>query len=201
MNGRNRSKTIIGTIFAGSALLAAGACAGAHTQSGTIKAEPARGVIPLPMSTPGGPQQEPGDMASLEKAATAATSSAEGSHVLSVQSENDGKIWEVQLAGPDGTERLLEVDASGKVVSEARSKDTGKYEKARVMGLIKDAKVTFKDALEKVSSSVSHGKITHMSLDKYNNDLLVWDVDVVSPDGTWQGLKIDAKSGTVTKND
>ncbi|MCG5215276.1 PepSY domain-containing protein [Streptosporangium soli] len=149
---------------------------------------------------PGGPSQEPGGMAILEKVATAAMNAVEGSTFLSVQSENGGEIWGVQLAGPDGTERLLEVGASGKVLSEPRVKDTGKGEKARVMAIIKDAELTFKDAVEKVSSSVPQGKITHMSLDRYDGDLLVWDVDAVTPDGTWQGIKVDAKTGTVTKN-
>ncbi len=139
-------------------------------------------------------------MASLEKASTAVMNAVEGSTVLSVQSENGGEIWEVQLAGPDGTEQLLEVDPSGKVISGPRTKDTGEGEKARVMSIIKDAKLTFKEAMEKVSSSVPGGKITHMSLDKYSDNLLVWDVDVVTPDGTWHGIKIDAKNGTVTKN-
>lgn len=202
-----RIKTIIDVIFVGSALLAAAACGSADTQSSAVKAAPAqRAVVPLmstpgPSADPGGdPGQESGDMASLEKAIAAAMNAVKGSTVLSVQSENGGQIWEVQLAGSDGTERLLEVDESGKVVSGPRVKDTGKGEKDRVMGIIKDAELTFKDAVEKVSSAV-HGKITHMSLDRYNkNDLLVWDVDVATPDGSWQGAKVDAKTGTVTKN-
>lgn len=177
MNGGKRIKTIIGTIFAGSALLAAAACGSADTQSNAVEAAPAGGAIAdlrspsVPPSDPSGdPSQEPGGMASLEKAATAAMNAVEGSTVVSVQSENGGAIWEVQLAGPDGTEQLLEVDASGKVVSEPRAKDTGKGEKARVMGIIKDAELNFKEAVEKVSSSVPQGKITHMSLDRYNNN-------------------------------
>jgi uncharacterized membrane protein YkoI len=207
MNGGRRTKIAISTIFAGSALLAAGACGSIHTQSSAVKSAPAGGAIAGLMSPSGppgdpsgSPDQEPGSMASLEKAGAAAMNSVKDSTVLSVQSENGGQIWEVQLAGSDGTERLLEVDASGKAVSGARVKDTGKEEKARVMGIVKDAKLTFKDAVEKVSSSVPQGKITHMSLDRYDNNLLVWDADVVTPDGTWHGVKVDAKTGTVTKN-
>ncbi|MFD1539034.1 PepSY domain-containing protein [Nonomuraea guangzhouensis] len=158
---------------------------------------------PTPSGYLGGdPGQESGSMAGLEKAIDAAMNAVKGSTVLSVQSENGGQLWEVQLARSDGTERLLEVDATGKVVSGPRVKDTGKGEKTRVMGIIKDAELTFKEAVEKVSSSV-RGKITHMSLDKYNdnNNVLVWDVDLATPDGTWQGVKVDAKTGTVTKND
>ncbi|WP_113705403.1 PepSY domain-containing protein [Nonomuraea lactucae] len=123
-----------------------------------------------------------------------------GSTLLSVQSENDGQIWGIQVAGSDGTERLLEVDASGKVVSGPRVKDTGEGEKARVMGMVKGSEVTFKEAAEKVSSSVPQGKITHMSLDRYNDNLLVWDADVVTEDGTWHGVRVNAEDGTVTKN-
>ncbi|WP_336204297.1 PepSY domain-containing protein [Nonomuraea sp. LPB2021202275-12-8] len=194
MNGGKRAKVIIGTVFAGSALLTG--CGSVDTQSSAVKAVPAVGAIPGLMS-PSGP---PGGMASIEKAGTAALNSVEGSTLLSLQSENDGKLWGVQLAGPDGTERLLEVDASGKVVSDPRVKDTGTDEKSRVMGIIKDSKLTYKDAAQKVQSSVPEGKITHLSQDRYGNDLLVWDADVVTPDGTWHGVKVDAKDGTVTKN-
>lgn len=206
MKSGRRIKTVIDAIFASSALLAAAACGSADTQSSAVKAPPAGAPVGLmspsgPSGYPGGnPGQEPGDMASLEKAIAAAMNAVKSSTVLSVQSENGGQLWEVQLAGSDGTERLLEVDASGKVVSGPRVKDTGKGEKARVMGIVKDAELTFKDAVEKVSSAV-RGKITHMSLDRYNNNnLLVWDVDVDTPDGTWQGVQVDAKTGTVTKN-
>ncbi|MBN6054747.1 PepSY domain-containing protein, partial [Nonomuraea sp. RK-328] len=142
--------------------------------------------------------QEPSGMTS-EKAGAAAMNAVKGSTVLSIQSENGGQLWEVQLAGSDGTERLLEVDASGKV-SAVRVKDTGKWEKARVVGIVKDAELTFKDAVEKVSSAVPQGKIIHMSLDKYSDNLLVWDADVITSDGAWHGVKVDAKTGTVTKS-
>ncbi|MGV9777982.1 PepSY domain-containing protein [Streptosporangium sp. NPDC003464] len=185
------------------ALLAAAACGSAHTQSGAVRAAPAGGAVAAPVSpsgAPGDPSGEPDGTASLEKVATAATDAVKGSTVLSVQAENGGRIWEVQLAGPDGTERLLEVDASGKVVSGSRVKDTGDKEKARVMGMVKDSELTFGAAAEKVASSMPQGKIVHMSLDRYEDNLLVWDVDVVTPDGTWHEVKIDAKNGTVTKN-
>ncbi|MBT2233175.1 PepSY domain-containing protein [Nonomuraea sp. NEAU-A123] len=207
MKAGRRIKTIIDAIFASSALLAVAACGSVDTQSNAGKAAPAGGAAvgllspPGPSGDPGGePGQEPGGTASLDKAIAAAMDAVKGSTVLSVQSENGGQIWEVQLAGSDGTERLVEVDESGKVVSGPRVKDTGKGEKARVMAIVKDAELTFKDAVDKVSSAV-HGKITHMSLDRYNdNNLLVWDVDVATPDGTWQGVKVDAKTGAVTKN-
>ncbi|NUW33732.1 PepSY domain-containing protein [Nonomuraea sp. SMC257] len=204
MNGRRRTKTTIGTIFAGSALLAAAACGSAQPQLSAVEPAPAGEAAAGPMSLPGplgnpsgDPGQESGGTAS-EKASAAAMNAVKGSKVLSVQSENGGQIWEVQLAAPDGTERLLEVDASGKV-SAVRVKDTGKGEKARVMGIIKDAELTFEDAVKKVSSAVSQGKIIHMSLDRYNDKLLVWEADVLTSDGTWHGVKVDAKTGTVTK--
>jgi uncharacterized membrane protein YkoI len=202
MNGGKQAKVITGAIFAGSVLLVAAGCGSAHTRSSAVKAEPAGAVAGLsPSGPPGDTSQEAGSMASLEKASTAATNAVEGSAVLSVQSENGGELWEVQLAVPDGTEQLLIVDAaSGKVISQPRVKDTGNGEKTRVMGIIKDAQLTFKDAMKKVSSAVPQGKITHMSLDRYGNNLLVWDVDVVTPDATSYAVKVDAKDGSVTKN-
>ncbi|MFC4118563.1 PepSY domain-containing protein [Nonomuraea zeae] len=203
MKGERRTKTIVGIIFGGSALLGVAACGGADTQSGAVKVAPAGGAaagLMSPSGPPADPSEAPGDAVSLEKVSAAATNAVKDSTVLSVQSENGGQIWEVQLAGSDGTERVLEVDASGKVVSGPRVKDTGKEEKSRVVGIAKDAKVTFKEAVEKVASSVPQGKIIHMSLDRHDNNLLVWDVDVVTSDGAWQGVKVDAKTGTVTKN-
>lgn len=202
MNGGKRVKTIIGAIFAGSALLAA-ACGSTHTQSDAIKAAPAGGTIAglmSPSGPSGGPSQESGGMASLEKAGAVAMNAVKGSMLLSIQSENHGRIWGVQLAGSDGTERQMEVDASGNVVSGPRVIDTGAAEKARVMAMVKDSELTFKDAAQKARSSVPRGKITHLSLDRYSSNLLVWDADVVTPDGTGYEVKIDAKNGTVTKN-
>ncbi|GHH64835.1 hypothetical protein GCM10017673_08200 [Streptosporangium violaceochromogenes] len=206
MNDGKRIKAIIGTVFTGLALLAAAACESAPTRFGAVKAVPADGAV-VGFVSPSGPPsdsdddpgREPGGTANLEKVGAAAMDAVKGSTVLSFQAENNGRIWEVQLAGPDGTERLLEVDASGKGVSGPRVKDTGKEEKARVMGIVKDSELTYKEAAEKVSSSVPHGKITHMSLDRYHNGLLVWDVDVVTPDGTWHEVKVGAKDGVVTK--
>ncbi|MFF0771896.1 PepSY domain-containing protein [Nonomuraea wenchangensis] len=109
------------------------------------------------------------------------------------------RLWEVQLAGPDGTERLLEVDDSGKV-SGVRVKDTGEGEKARVMGINKDARLTFEDAAAKVSSAVPEGRITHMSLDRYGDNALVWDADVLTSEGAWHGVKVDARTGAVTRS-
>ncbi|GAA2301743.1 hypothetical protein GCM10010149_58770 [Nonomuraea roseoviolacea subsp. roseoviolacea] len=204
MNGRRRTKTIIGTIFAGSALLAAAACGEARIQPSAVEAPPAGDAVAglmsssAPLAEPSGDSgQQSGDTAG-ERASAAAMNAVEGSKVLSIQSENGGRIWEVQLAASDGTERLLEVDTSGKV-SAVRVKDTGEGEKARVMGIVKDAELTFKDAAEKVSTAVPQGKILHMSLDRYGDNLLVWDADVITSDGAWHGVKVDAKTGTVTK--
>lgn len=199
MNGGKRTKAIISALFAGSALLAAAACGSADTQSSAGKAAPVRAAIAVLTTSPSDPGQESGDTASLEKAGAAAVNSVQGSTILSVQAENDGKIWEIQLAGPDGTEHVLEVDAAGTAIAEPRVKDTGSGEKARVVALVKDAKQTFKDAVEKVSAAVPQGAITHMSLDRYSdNNALVWDVDVMGPGGTWHGVKVNAEDGTVT---
>ncbi|MGA4994653.1 PepSY domain-containing protein [Nonomuraea bangladeshensis] len=144
------------------------------------------------------PSEPPGGTGAGERASAAAMDAVKNSKVLSVQSNNEGRVWEVQLAGPDGTERLLEVDASGKV-SGARVKDTGEGEKARVMGLSKDARLSFKDAAAKVSSAVPEGRITHMSLDRYGDEALVWDADVLTSEGAWHGVKVDARTGNVTR--
>ncbi|MFI6599257.1 PepSY domain-containing protein [Nonomuraea sp. NPDC050536] len=199
MNGGKRT-AIISALFAGAALLAAAGCGSADTQSSARKAAPARDAIAALTTSPSDPGQESGDTADLEKAGAAAMNAVQGSTILSVQAENDGKVWEIQLAGPDGTEHVLEVDTAGKALSEPRVKDTSSAEKARVVGLVKDAKQTFKDAVKKVSAAVPQGEITHISLDRYNdNNALVWDADVIGPGETWHGVKVNAEDGTVTK--
>lgn len=197
MNGGNRTTTIISAVVAGSALLAATACGSADTRSSAARAVP---VIMSPSGPPGGdPGQEPGGTASLEQAGAAARSAVKDSTLLSVQAQNNGQIWEVQLAGPDGTEHVVDMDAAGKAISPARVKDTGAWEKARVMAIVKAAKINFKEAVEKVSAAVPQGKITHLSLDMYDDKRLVWDADVITQNGTWHGIKVDARTGTVTK--
>ncbi|MEU4541797.1 PepSY domain-containing protein [Nonomuraea dietziae] len=230
MYGGRGTKTIIGTILAGSALFAASACA-SDTQSGTFAAqrddsraaaEKIAGLAsptgmppgtptgyPTGEPSPGEPspgEPSPGDAspgagaADLRKAGTAATEAVEGGTIISIEAEDDGRLWEVHVVGSDGVEQQLDVDAeSGDVVSGPTAEDDEAEEKARLMALVKGAELTYEEAAEKVATAVPGGKITELSLDRHEGKV-VWEADVTGSDGTKQEVKVDAKDGTVTKN-
>ncbi|GAA2656924.1 hypothetical protein GCM10010412_027240 [Nonomuraea recticatena] len=235
MYGGRGTKTIIGTILAGSALFAASACA-SDTQSGTFTAQrddsravadKIAGLVSPTGMPPGDPtgyppgdpspgdpspgDPSPGDPSpgeaspgagagDLQKAGSAATEAIEGGTIISIEAEDDGRLWEVHVVGSDGVEQQLDVDAeSGDVVSGPTAEDDDAGDKARLMALVKGAELSYEEAAEKVATAVPGGKITELSLDRHQGKV-VWEADVMGSDGTKQEVRVDAKDGTVTKN-
>ncbi|MEV4063141.1 PepSY domain-containing protein [Nonomuraea dietziae] len=229
MYGGRGTKTIIGTILAGSALFAASACA-SDTQSGTFTAQrddsravadKIAGLVSPTGMPPGDPtgyptgdpspgDPSPGDpspgeaspgagAADLQKVGKAATEAVEGGTLISMESEDDGRLWGVHVVGSDGVEQQLDVDAkSGDVVSGPTAEDDDPGDKARLMALVKGAELTYEDAAEKVAGSVPEGKITELSLDRHEGKV-IWEADVTGSDGSKHEVRVDAKEGTVTK--
>ncbi|GAA3472576.1 hypothetical protein GCM10018965_071290 [Nonomuraea roseola] len=224
MYGGRGTKTIIGTILAGSALLAASACA-SDPQSGTFTAQrddsraaadkiaslasptgmPPGDPTGYPTGDPSPGDPSPGDMspgagaADLQKVGKAATEAVEGGTLISMESEDDGRLWEVHVVGSDGVEQQLDVDAkSGDVVSGPTAEDDDAGDKARLMALVKGAELTYEDAAEKVAGSVPEGKITELSLDRHEGKV-IWEADVTGSDGSKHEVRVDAKDGKVTK--
>lgn len=212
MTGSKRTKAIIGAGVAGAALLAAAACAGTPTDAAKAAPAPAVGgavaglasptMPPEPSPgemSPGEPSPGVGGMEDITRAGTAAMDAVEGGTVVSLEAEENGKIWEVELAEKNGTEQELEVDSSGKVVSGPTAREGDAEDKAKLLALVKGAELTYQDAAEKVAAAVPEGKITELKLDRHKG-AVVWESDVVGSDGTRHQIRVDAKDGTVTKS-
>ncbi|MFE3450511.1 PepSY domain-containing protein [Nonomuraea sp. NPDC059194] len=203
MNGGKRTKTIIGTVFAGSVLLGAAACGTDSTESGTVAAErvPAPAGFVSPTMDPSiSPGMGVGDMESLQKAGMAAVEAVEGSTLISISADEHGRIWEVHVVGTDGTEHSMDIEAaSGNVVSGPEAEQDDAAEKAKIMALVKGAELTYKEAAEKAAESVPDGKVAELSLDRHMGKV-AWEATVLGADGAENEIYVDAKDGTVIKN-
>ncbi|MEU7894502.1 PepSY domain-containing protein [Nonomuraea sp. NPDC049152] len=227
MNGGKRTKTIIGTIFVGSVLLGAASCGTDSPESGTavarhVPAPAPGGAFAGLLSPSGAPSMEPsytmepsgapsmepsgapsmgaGDMESLQKAGMAAVEAVEGSTLISIEAQDNGKTWEVHVVGTDGTEHSMDVDAeSGNVASGPTAEKADEAEKAKRMTMVKSAMLTYKEAAEKATESVPEGKINELYLDRHMGKV-AWEAVLMTPDGTKHEVYVDAKDGTVTKN-
>ncbi|MFD1936305.1 PepSY domain-containing protein [Nonomuraea mangrovi] len=221
MNGGKRTKTIIGTIFAGSVLLGVASCGTDGTESGTAVAKqvPAGGAVaalPSPTGMPtGAPSMEPsgyptmepsgapsmgaGDVESLEKAGMAAVEAVEGSTLIAIEARDNGRTWEAHVVGTDGTEHSMDIDAeSGNVVSGPTAEQDDAAEKAKLMDMVKSAVLTYKEAAQKATESVPEGRIAELYLDRHEGKV-AWEADLLTPDGTKHEVYVDAKDGTVSK--
>jgi uncharacterized membrane protein YkoI len=194
------NRTIIGAALAGTALLAASACAGDARQ---LAAHQAPSPMPSPMSpsdTPMSPSGSPSasGMEELKQAGQAALKAVPGSTLTSIESEENDKLWEVQVVDADGTEHELDVE-SGKVVSGPSAEDDDTEEKAEYQERVKAAKLDYLQAAQKVAGAVPEGRITELNLDTHNGKT-VWEADVITANGTKQGVTVDAADGTTTKD-
>ncbi|MFF0861902.1 PepSY domain-containing protein [Nonomuraea sp. NPDC003560] len=201
------NKSIIGALV-GAALLAAGC--GAVREVGQFAVEPTPGPTmgsPSPsmesppetgtMSpSPGATSMKPG-AGELKDAAKVAMAAVPGSKVVSVESEENGMVWEVKVVGSDGTEHQVDVK-SGKVVKGPTAEQMDEQEKAKMHTRITEAKLDYAQAADKVAAAVPEGSVTKLKLDTENGKT-VWKSDVMTPDGTQHEVMVDAATGEVTK--
>ncbi|MER6577587.1 PepSY domain-containing protein [Nonomuraea sp. NPDC001023] len=201
------NKSIIGALV-GAALLAAGC--GAVREVGQFAVEPTPGPTmgsPSPsmesppetgtMSpSPGATSMKPG-AGELKDAAKVAMAAVPGSKVVSVESEENGMVWEVKVVGSDGTEHQVDVQ-SGKVVKGPTAEQMDEQEKAKMQTRINEAKLDYAQAADKVAADVPEGRVTELKLDTENGKT-VWKSDVMTPDGTKHEVMVDAATGEVTK--
>ncbi|MEU1721088.1 PepSY domain-containing protein [Actinomadura sp. ATCC 39365] len=201
------NKSIIGALV-GAAVLAAGC--GAVREVGQFAVEPTPGPTmgsPSPsmesppatgtMSpSPGTTSMQPG-AGELKDAAKVAMAAVPGSKVVSVESQENGMVWEVKVVGSDGTEHQVDVQ-SGKVVKGPTAEQMDEQEKAEMQTRITEAKLDYAQAADKVAASVPEGHVAELKLDT-ENDKTVWQSDVMTPDGTKHEVMVDAATGEVTK--
>lgn len=144
-------------------------------------------------------QQQSGSTASAQdggllSAAETALGKVGSGTVISIDSERQGKVWEVQIITSDGTEHeVLVSSSSGEVVEQPRAEKADAEDTSAVQA----ATVDYRAAVQKIRD-VRSGTITELNLDKYRGTV-VWEADV-RHNGTKYEVKIDAASGKVLVN-
>ena len=201
-------KTIVAIAAAASLTLLAG-CGSDDSADTPAPAESAS-------SAPASASSQPSESASTEASASPSTDSSDANQALldagdlalkqvsdstliSIETENNDKEWEVQVVTSDGVEHEMNISADGtEVVAKPKAKDEGDDDKKKHQDRVKAAKLDFKQAVKKIEDEVSGGKVTELNIDG-EGDKTVWEADVMV-DSTKRSVQIDAGSGDVVKN-
>lgn len=118
--------------------------------------------------------------------------------VTSVDAEQGGRVWEVQVITSGGVEHEVDVSRNGKeVVPGPRTKREDAQDKAENRHEVRGVKLDYQAAAEKVIAARA-GRITELNLDE-SRGKIVWEADV-HRSGSKYELTIDAASGNVVKN-
>lgn len=133
----------------------------------------------------------------LRRAGEAALKAVPGSKLISIESEENGRLWEVQVVAADGTEHKLDVEAgTGKVVGKPRVEAEDAGDKAKHRRRVEEAKIGYLQAAEKIEAQVPGGRITELSLNGHNGKT-VWEGDVIDSSRTKRFIMIDAGDGKI----
>lgn len=133
----------------------------------------------------------------LEKAGGIALEQVPNSTVTSIESENQGTQWEVQVVTADGVEWEMDVSATdGSVVSGPTRQDDDAEDRAKHQDRVKAAKLDYQEAAEALRAEVPDAKVAEINLDTHRGTT-VWEGDLFEADGTKHEVKIDAASGEV----
>ncbi|MET8339129.1 PepSY domain-containing protein [Streptosporangium canum] len=179
---------------AGAAPVAAPATTGPQTTQ--APGEPEDSGSP---AAPGGTTTPGGTVGTedLRRAGEAALKAVPDSTLISIESEENGRLWEVQVVAADGTEHKLDVEAgTGKVIGKPRVEAEDAGDKAEHKRRVEEAKIGYLQAAEKIEAQVPGGRITELSLDGHNGKT-VWEGDVVDSRRTKRFIMIDAGDGKI----
>ncbi|MEU7455668.1 PepSY domain-containing protein [Streptosporangium roseum] len=133
----------------------------------------------------------------LRRAGGAALKAVPDSTLISIESEENGRLWEVQVVTVDGTEHELDVEAgTGKIVGKPRVEAGDAGDKAEHKRRVEEAKIDYLQAAAKIEAQVPGGRITELSLDGHNGKT-VWEGDVVDSSRTKRSIMIDARDGRI----
>ncbi|NBE98094.1 metallopeptidase [Nonomuraea sp. KC401] len=189
--------TIIG-VLAGAAVLAGGCGTASHQghegHELAAGSSPSIGTPTSGTASPSGPET-----GGLKRAAQVALAAVPGSVLVSIETEESGRLWEVQVVEKDGTEHRLDV-AGEKVVNGPATEDADADDKAERRDQVAAAKLDYAQAAEKILATVPEGRLTELNLDT-ERDRTVWEADVLTPDGTKHKVAVDAATGEVVRND
>lgn len=199
-----------GALALGAMLATTGCGSGAQPPPAAASAAVAPAAAPAttgPQTTqaPGEPEDSgspaaPGGTAGTEdlrQAGEAALKAVPDSTLISIESEENGRLWEVQVVAADGTEHELDVEAgTGKVIGKPRVEAEDAGDKAEHKRRVEEAKIGYLQAAEKIEAQVPGGRITELSLDGHNGKT-VWKGDVVDSSRTKRFIMIDAGDGKI----
>ncbi|GGV01331.1 hypothetical protein GCM10010182_18530 [Actinomadura cremea] len=155
--------------------------------SSTAETLTAPNTTPLPVTTPA--------VGAMERAAATALKTAPDTTLTSIETEGDG--WEVQLVTADGTERELLVNGAGtEVVRDEVEQDDrdDRDDRDEHLARVRKAKLDYRDAADAMRASLPGARITELNLDS-DGGTVVWEGDVIGPDGARHALEIDARTG------
>ncbi|MEV5896780.1 PepSY domain-containing protein [Nonomuraea fuscirosea] len=209
------NKTIIGALVGATVL--AGGCGTAFREVERLAAQPSPSLgTPTSTTAPGGPGDSgapgspdgsgspgspgsPGQdtLADLKQAGQAALAAVPGSTLISIETEEGGRTWEVQVVGEDGIEHQLDVEA-GKIVNGPTTEDEDQSDKTEHRDRVAAAKLDYAQAADKITAAVPEGRITELNLDTERGKT-VWESDVITPNGTKRQLTVDATTGQLTQ--
>lgn len=116
--------------------------------------------------------------------------------VTSIDDEDRGVSWQVDVTTADGTVNELDISADGKQVLRGPTPEQDDAEdRAKYRLRVADAKVDFREAVE-IITGAAPGRITELELDSHNGKT-VWEADVIGSSQTKTEVKIDASTGSV----
>ncbi|MDN6169324.1 MAG: PepSY domain-containing protein [Micrococcaceae bacterium] len=137
---------------------------------------------------------------SLEDAGDAALEEVSDSTVISIETEENGTRWEVQVVTSDGTEHEVDISADdGSVIGSPSTEDDDEQDRQKHQDRVDAAKVDFKEAAAKFRDAVPDARITELGLDD-EHGTTVWEGDLIDDAGAKHEVQIDAGSGDVLTN-
>lgn len=191
-------KTVLGTAAA-AAVFALSACNGGGSPEPSKSATGDKTSAPSSASSSGSSSDSTGKNDHLLKAGRKALDKVSDSTLISIETENNDKRWEVQVVTSDGTEHEMKIAGDGsKIISGPQKKDEDSDDKAKHRRRVKNAKLDYRDAVKAVNKAV-HGRITELDIDT-DNDTTVWEADV-KKNGTKYEVSVDAASGKVLQKE
>ena len=118
---------------------------------------------------------------------------------VELEDEKGTIVYEIELVSTDGTEHEVEVDAqTGEVLKVEADDDENEEEDSQNQAkLAKQAKITEDEAINMALEKVP-GTVNEIELE-VENGTVVYEIKVLSTDGTEQEVKVDAQTGEVLK--
>lgn len=146
-------------------------------------------------SSPSAPDAQAHTQALLQAGRTGLEQVA-NSTVYSIESENEGDMWEVEVVTADGTKHEMYVSRDGSQVVQQPTTDG---QKAEYRERIEGATLDFEKAVDVIVGQVPGARLQELGLD-HENGTIVWEADVVNESAIARSLEIDAATGKVLEN-